>query len=140
MGFVSFSSLPVFFSLTSSTGVLLMKNLRRSVRWSKTQQAFASAISAKHSDAVLERWAKMREDFNTDPKKPNLYVEPRVRKSVFVYFTCPRLTRCTEVTLTRLKQVLATEEASQLSRGQKLPRGVTPSGFFRMAIDIEERQ
>ena len=28
----------------------------------------------------------MREDFDTDPKKPNPYVEPRVRKSTLAYF------------------------------------------------------
>lgn len=61
-----------------------MKNLRRSVRWSKTQRAFAAAISVKHPADILERWAKMREDFDNDPKKPNPYVEPRVRKCISV--------------------------------------------------------
>ena len=46
----------------------------------------------------------------------------------------------TDVTLSKLKQALATEEAMQLSEGQKLPHDITPSGFLHMAIDIEERQ
>lgn len=63
-----------------------MKNLRRSVKWSKTQRAFALAISAKHSADVIQRWTKMRDDFDSDPQKPNPYVEPRLSKSYTVYF------------------------------------------------------
>ena len=68
-------------SLTSNPGVFLLKNLRRSVRWSKVQRAFASAIGAKQPTGVLQRWKKMRKDFDRDTNKPNPYVEPRVRKS-----------------------------------------------------------
>jgi hypothetical protein len=82
-GFVSIS-----FSIGSSNllvnlypGVFLLKNLRRAVRWSNTQRSFASAISERHPASVITRWEKMRKDFDSDPKKPNPYVEPRVRKS-----------------------------------------------------------
>jgi hypothetical protein len=66
-------------------GAFLLKNLRRSVRWSKTQRAFASAICAKHPASDLERWTKTREDFDRDRGKPNPYVEPRVRKLIPAY-------------------------------------------------------
>lgn len=72
------------FTLTTYPGTFLMKNLRRSIRWSKTQRVFAAAISAKHPKSVLERWMKMREDFDHDPKNPNPYVEPRVRKYILI--------------------------------------------------------
>lgn len=72
-------------SLTSSLGAFLLKNLRRSVAWSKTQRTFALAISAKHPADVLQRWTKMREDFDKDSAKPNPYKEPRVRTSIAVF-------------------------------------------------------
>ena len=46
----------------------------------------------------------------------------------------------TDVTLSKLKQVLAAEEAVQLTKGQKPLHDITPNGFFCMAVDIEERQ
>ena len=82
----------------------------------------------------------MREDFDSDPKKPNPYVEPRIRKWFLTSFTHWMLTQFTDITLSKLKQVLAAEEAVQITKGQKPPHDVTPSGFLRMAIDIEDRQ
>ena len=73
--------------LTSHPGVFLLKNLRWSVKWSKTQWAFTSAISAKHPPEVLEQWAEMRKEFDDNRTKPNPYEEPRVRKSTIIYFT-----------------------------------------------------
>ena len=73
-------------SLTSSLGKFLLKNLRRSVAWSKTQRTFALAISAKHPPGVLRQWTKMREDFDKDSANPNPYEEPRVRKLIAFYF------------------------------------------------------
>jgi hypothetical protein len=78
--------------LTLRPGVFLLKNLRRSVTWSKTQRTFASTISARHTTGVLEQWTKMCEDFDKDPKKPNPYKEPRVRKLNMVRSVWPRLT------------------------------------------------
>lgn len=60
--------------------------------------------------------------------------------STVIYSAWLRLTQHTDVTLSKLKRALATEEAAQLSEGQKLPHDITPSGFLRMAINIEERQ
>lgn len=45
-----------------------------------------------------------------------------------------------DVTLSKLKRALTTEEAVKFGEGQKPPHAVTPSGFIRMAIEIEERQ
>ena len=82
----------------------------------------------------------MRDDFDKDPKQPNPYDEPRVRKLITVCFVWPMLTRPPDVTLSKLKRVLAAEEVAQLNEGQEPPHDITPSGFVRMAIDIEERQ
>ena len=71
---------PHYFFLTLHLGALLMKNLRRSVRWSKIQRTFALAISAKYPPDILQRWTRIREDFDRNPKKLNPYVEPRIRK------------------------------------------------------------
>jgi hypothetical protein len=51
-----------------------------------------------------------------------------------------RLIPYADVTLSKLKLVLATEEATLLANGRKPPHDITPSGFLRLAIDIEERQ
>jgi hypothetical protein len=82
----------------------------------------------------------MREDFDKNSEKPNPYVEPRVRKWIPVYSICWRLTQGIDITLSNLKQVLAAEEAKSLTKGQKPPHDISPSGFLRMAIDIEDRQ
>ena len=82
--FLLASNLPL---LTSCPGVFLLKNLRRSIKWSKIQRAFASAISAKHPSGVLQRWTKMREDFDSNTDKPNPYAEPRASKLILVRFT-----------------------------------------------------
>ena len=82
----------------------------------------------------------MREDFDGDSTKPNPYEEPRVRESNIVSIIELQLTPRIDVTLGKLKRVLALEEVAQFSDGRKPPHEVTPSGFLRMAIDIEERQ
>ena len=82
----------------------------------------------------------MREDFDKDPSKPNPYEELRVCKLGVVYSIWIKFNRHTDVTLSKLKCVLAAEEAMKFSEGQKPPHDVTPSGFFHMAIDIKERQ
>ena len=87
LGLRKFPLYPAAPSLTSFLGAFLLKNLRRSVAWSKTQRSFALAISAKHPTHVLQQWKKMREDFDRDPAKPNPYEEPRVRKSFAVRST-----------------------------------------------------
>ena len=82
----------------------------------------------------------MREEFDDNPENPNPYEEPRVRKSIVIYPAFQSLTRHTDVTLSKLKKALATEEVAQFSEGQIPPHDITPSGFLRMAVDIEERQ
>ena len=56
-----------------------MKNLCHSMRWGKSQCAFATAISDKHLDNV-EKWSKMRDVFDKDPTKPNPYEEPKAHQ------------------------------------------------------------
>ena len=82
----------------------------------------------------------MREDFDSNPKRPNLYVEPRICKWFLTSFTCWMLTQFTDITLSKLKQVLAAEEAVQITKRQKPLHDITPSGFLCMPIDIEDRQ
>lgn len=64
-----------------------MKNLRRSVTWSKSQRAFATAISAKHSEDVIKEWSEMRDAFDDDPMKPNPYEEPKTRQLATVFYS-----------------------------------------------------
>ena len=59
--------------------MFLLKNLRRSFIWGTTQRTFATAISDKHSDDVIEEWSKIRDAFDKDPTKPNPYEEPKAR-------------------------------------------------------------
>ena len=66
-------------------GVFLLKNLRRSVAWSNSQSAFATAISARHPKDIIEEWSKMREAFDKDSRKPNPYEEPKTCKLTAVF-------------------------------------------------------
>ena len=71
--------------LTPNPGGFLLKNLRRSVTWSKSQRAFATAISAKHSEDIIQEWSKICEAFDEDPTKPNPYEEPKTHQSATVF-------------------------------------------------------
>ena len=62
-----------------------MKNLRRSVRWGKSQRTFATAISSKHTDDVIQKWSEMRDVFDKDPMKPNPYEEPKAHQLTMTF-------------------------------------------------------
>lgn len=66
-------------------GTFLLKNLRRSVAWSKSQRAFAVAISAKHPEDIIKEWSEMREAFDKDATKPNPYEEPKTCQSATIF-------------------------------------------------------
>ena len=56
-------------------GVLLDRNLRRSVAWKKSQRDVANLISGSYTPDVVNRWYKMREDFDNVFSMPNPYEE-----------------------------------------------------------------
>ena len=66
-----------FCVLTSCQGVFLLKNLRRSLVWGKSQREAATSLSQKYSKETINEWAGMRDRFDRDPMSPNPYKEPK---------------------------------------------------------------
>jgi hypothetical protein len=65
--------------LTSRPGTFLLKNLRRSLAWGKSQREAATSLSQNYSKETITEWARMRNKFDKDPKSPNPYKEPKIR-------------------------------------------------------------
>jgi len=61
-------------------GVALDRNLRRSFAWKVSQREVANLISASYAPDVVEKWHKMRNDFDLDPTMPNPYEEVENRE------------------------------------------------------------
>ena len=53
----------------------LNRNLLRSFTWSKSQWEVANLISGSYTAEVVEKWQKMRNDFDRDSSLPNPYEE-----------------------------------------------------------------
>jgi hypothetical protein len=62
------------------SGTTLLKNLQKSLSWSKTQRTVANNASQRISASTLADWKKMREVFDRDRTKPNPYEEPEICK------------------------------------------------------------
>ena len=62
------------------TGTALERNLRRSLAWEKSQREVATLISGAYSAATVDKWRKMRDEFDLDNSKPNPYEELDNRK------------------------------------------------------------
>jgi hypothetical protein len=73
------------FVLMSYSGTSLDTNLRRSIAWSKSQREVADLVTGSHSADNVEKWRKMRDDFDEDPSKPNPYEEVENRTSFFIF-------------------------------------------------------
>ena len=69
--------------LTSFQGVFLLKNLRRSHAWSKSQRKVATSLSQKYPKKTIKEWTKMCDKFDRDPNSPNPYKEPKNRTFIF---------------------------------------------------------
>ena len=67
---------------TPFSGKTLERNLRRSLAWKKSQREVATLISGTYSTATVEKWCKMRDEFDLDNSKPNPYEEVDNRKSL----------------------------------------------------------
>ena len=57
-------------------GVSLLKNLKKSLAWSKTQRAVANKAPESLPADTLAQWSTMRQEFDQDRAKPNPYEEP----------------------------------------------------------------
>jgi len=62
-------------------GKSLDKNLRQSLIWSKSQREVANLISESYPADVVNKWRKMRDDFDRDSSRPNPYEEVNNRKT-----------------------------------------------------------
>ena len=56
-------------------GTFLEKNLQRSLAWRKSQREIATLMSGSYPVATVDKWRKMRDEFDLDPSKPNPYEE-----------------------------------------------------------------
>jgi hypothetical protein len=125
--------------LTPLSGTSLLKNLRTSLAWGKTQRAVAKNASAPLSPETLADWTRMRQDFDQDPTKPNPYEEPESCESSRTSATFPVLI-FTVVTMKSLRRQLDQDEESESREGRTHPHTVTASTFIGSAIQIEEQQ
>lgn len=124
---------------TSFSGKTLERNLRRSLAWKKSQRGVATLISGAYSTATIEKWNKMRDEFDLDNSKPNPYEEVDNRRSLSSNFLGLFLTSPIDVTMHQLKMELLKEEARELSQGGPLHQ-VSAGAFLRKAVEIEDRQ
>lgn len=119
----------------------LDRNLLRSLAWSKSQREVANLISGSYTVEVVEKWHKMRNDFDGDSSKPNPYEEVEKRTSGFLLcLGVPSLTSFVDCTMAQLRLELLKEELKQTSgTGDTRPHKVSAGAFFRKAIEIEDR-
>ena len=71
-------------SNTLPSGMLLDKNLRRSLAWRKSQQEVATLVSGSYPAATVDEWRKMRDAFDLDQTNPNPYKEVDSRASFLI--------------------------------------------------------
>jgi hypothetical protein len=72
------------------SGFSLLKNLRKSLSWSKTQRAVANRASDSLSTETLADWSAMRKKFDQDRTKPNPYEEPETCKLFALRLVFPK--------------------------------------------------
>ena len=60
----------------------LKKVFERAWKWSKSQRAVATSLGEAVSPQTLQAWQKMVDDYNSDPKKPDPYTEPKNSTSI----------------------------------------------------------
>lgn len=70
-------------------GVSLLKNLQKSLFWSKTQHTVVNKASECLPTDTLIDWNKMQQEFDQDHTKPNPYEEPDTCKFVRLFLTFP---------------------------------------------------
>jgi hypothetical protein len=66
--------------LTIDSGVLLNRNLQRSLAMSKSQREVATLVSGSYPADVVEKWRQMRANFDRSRTMPNPYKEVEDRK------------------------------------------------------------
>ena len=66
------------------SGKLLEKCLRRSLAWKKSQREVATMMSNAFDPATVDKWRKMRDEFDLDGSMPNPYEEPDNRTFSFL--------------------------------------------------------
>ena len=76
---------------TFPSGTLLDRNLRRSIAWRNSQQEVATLVSESYPAATVDKWRKMRDEFDLDQKKPNPYEEVDNRTYFFNGYFNPLL-------------------------------------------------
>ena len=64
------------------SGTMLKRNLRQSLAWKKSQREVAALVSDAYPTATVEKWCKMRDEFDLDNSKPNPYEEVDNRRSL----------------------------------------------------------
>ena len=67
-------------------GTSFLKNLQKSLTWSKTQRAIAKKVSECLAPDTLAAWTKLRQDFDQDQKNTNPYEEPESCESSRLYY------------------------------------------------------
>ena len=79
--FAKFDSCP----LIPFQGVFLLKNLRSSLAWSKSQRAIATSLSQRYPKETISEWIEMRNRFDRDLESPNPYKEPKTRMFLVLF-------------------------------------------------------
>ena len=121
------------------SGKLLEKNLRRSLVWEKSQRDIATLMSGAFDAATVDKWRKMREEFDSDHSKPNPYEEHDNRTFISSEMPPPPSHQFIDITMAQLKLELLKEEAKELTEGTSAHK-VSVGAFLRKAIEIEDRQ
>ena len=80
----------------------------------------------------------MRNDFDSDPTKPNPYEEVEDCR-FFCSSSISSLTQFPDHTMAQLRVELLKEEVKQVSGARSPSHKVSAGGFFRKAIEIEDR-
>lgn len=124
--------------LTLGQGTSLVRNLQRSLAWSKTQREVATLISASHPPDVVDNWREMRDNFDRDPSMPNPYEEAEQR-TVSPFLIRSPLTLPSDVTIAELQKDLLKEARHTSNAADARSSSVFPGTFFQKAIEVEDR-
>ena len=97
-------------------------------------------MSSAFDPAIVDKWRKMRDEFDLDGSKPNPYEELDNRTFMFLAAVAPTSSnQFKDVTMAQLKLELLKEEAKELSEGTSAHK-VSAGAFLRKAIEIEDRR
>lgn len=84
--------IPPSFNVLCSLGKFFEKSLQRSLAWSKSQREVATLMSKSYKNPIVDKWHKMRKEFDLDPSKPNPYKETDHCACFFKRIFLPSLT------------------------------------------------